>query len=48
MKADVKKFLMESEFSKYYLLALSKQEYDTFHGQLYTTFISKKYQPLLT
>lgn len=27
MKADVKKFFMESEFSKYYLLALSKQEY---------------------
>ena len=27
MKEDVKKFFMESEFSKYYLLALSKQEY---------------------
>lgn len=27
MKADVKKFFMNSEFSKYYLLALSKQEY---------------------
>ena len=27
MKADVKEFFMESEFSKYYLLAFSKQEY---------------------
>ena len=27
MKADIKEFFMESEFSKYYLLALSRQEY---------------------
>ena len=27
MKADAKKFFTDSEFSKYYFLALSKQEY---------------------
>ena len=27
MKAAIKEFFMESEFSKYYLLALSRQEY---------------------
>ena len=27
MKEDVKKFFTDSEFNKYYFLALSKQEY---------------------
>ena len=32
MRADVKKFFTDSEFSKYYFLALSKQEYLNLSG----------------